>query len=392
MNTSICFLVAAEPAADPRVRRHGDFLHARGWDVSAIGVYGLGIDAGDQADWTIRTTRYTPTRFVTRAWLALVYALAAFLPVLWKRCYWRLPHVRGMWQVARNQSAEIYVANDWLMLPLAHALARRHGGRVVYDSHEDALTENAHSWRAQLLITPMARRAEACFVARCHAVMTVSEAIAATLRKRYRLTEHPTVVRNAPAYRAFQPRPTGERITILYHGVFTRNRGLEEIIDSVVEWPPQYDLVLRGFGGLAKDLETRVTRLRLGTRIRIEDAIPAAELIDAATTADIGLVGMPPTSAHNRGGLPNKFFEYVQARLAIWGVADSPEMSAFLKRHNLGFETRCATPSLLAESLKRLSRADIDRWKRASHVAAEDMSFEQLTAEPLIRVLEGACS
>ena len=57
------------------------------------------------------------------------------------------------------------------------------------------------------------------------------------------------------------------------------------------------------------------------------------ELPRMANDYDVGLYLLPPTNFNQRYALPNKFFEFIQGRLAI-AIGPSPEMAKLVERSN----------------------------------------------------------
>ena len=77
--------------------------------------------------------------------------------------------------------------------------------------------------------------------------------------------------------------------------------------------------------------------------------------------------------------LPNKFFEYVQARLALC-VADLPEMARLVKQHELGVLVPHIGPEAIAEQINSLTRERINAYKQASMKAARVLSWQNEAA------------
>jgi glycosyltransferase involved in cell wall biosynthesis len=73
--------------------------------------------------------------------------------------------------------------------------------------------------------------------------------------------------------------------------------------------------------------------------------------------------------------LPNKFFEYIQARLAI-AIGPSPEMARIVQEFGCGVVAEDFSPASLAHALNQLSSADIDRMKAGSDRAARAYTAE----------------
>jgi hypothetical protein len=101
---------------------------------------------------------------------------------------------------------------------------------------------------------------------------------------------------------------------------------------------------------------------------------------------DIGVFLLPPTNFNYRYALPNKLFEFIQARLAV-AIGPSPEMARLVRQYCCGVIADDFTPEALAASLNRLTGADIDRLKQASHAAAKELCFEK-NAPILLKMVE----
>lgn len=72
--------------------------------------------------------------------------------------------------------------------------------------------------------------------------------------------------------------------------------------------------------------------------------------------------------------LPNKYFDYVQARLGI-AVGPSPEMADLTERHGLGVVAEGFSPETITASLRDVTAEEIRSWKRHADSAAHELSF-----------------
>ena len=78
---------------------------------------------------------------------------------------------------------------------------------------------------------------------------------------------------------------------------------------------------------------------------------------------------------NNRWALPNKFFDYVQARLGVI-IGPSPEMARVLTEHGFGAVAAGFTAADLAAVLDGLVPATVAGWKQASDASARALSGE----------------
>lgn len=407
-------------ADDPRVRRQGDALHAAGWKVTAVGlpggrsappeweiVDGSGAAAGGAgaaADapaapaseglrvrvrrvarehgleaaldlawrgvWGLRRAKRICTDFVT-AHLSRASSSIAL------RRYWSEAHLAALYAAARGAPGRIFVANDWNTLPIAARLAEERGGIFCYDAHEFAVEEYGDRALWRWTQKPWVAAIEGLFVKRAAWVSTVSRGIAVAMQRRYGLGEAPFVVRNAPRFVETAPHATGDEIVVHYHGGLAPLRGLEEIIDSVPLWKPDRRLRIRGMGPAeyVQSLRERIDATGLAGRIELLPPLPMTELIQDAATADVGIHALPNSSRQNDFALPNKFFEYAMAGLALC-VTDLAEMSALLRERDLGVLIADPSPAGIAATVNALDRATVARCRDNARRAARELCWE----------------
>jgi glycogen(starch) synthase len=94
-----------------------------------------------------------------------------------------------------------------------------------------------------------------------------------------------------------------------------------------------------------------------------------------AAEFDVGLFALPGHSLQNFHVLPNKFFEYTMAGLALC-VSDLPEMSRLLHGYELGRLIADVTPQAVAAAINGFDRASIDRFKQNAGKAALELNWE----------------
>lgn len=397
----ICILVLAPIVDDPRVRRQCDAFHRAGWEVVGVGLAG---GRSDPPEWRV-VTPHPPVDAAAAAAASpspgekaagpprrggaarLIGALRRRLRLLavrlWPRLalvvYWDYSsNIRDIYGCARRIKAAVWLANDWSMLPCAARLAQEEGGIYGYDTHEFAVEEYAEKPKWRLVHRPLVAALENAFIRNAAIVSAVSEGIAERLDQRYRLPQRSMTVRNTPAYEAVSFRPTGERIRVLYHGLVAIGRGLEQAIDSVTAWRPEFDLTIRGPGDLAyvDELRQRIERSGIAGRVSLVPPVAMTALVREAAAFDIGFFALPGHSRHNEFALPNKFFEYVMAGLALC-VSELPEMARLVRQYDLGVTIPRVLPGDIAAAINRLDRAFIDRCKRRALVAARELCWER---------------
>lgn len=270
--------------------------------------------------------------------------------------------------------ADVIIANDVDAAGAAVGLRPRQGFHA--DLHEYAPLQNSELLRFRLFVAPFLSWQIRTFVTQAKSTSTVCQSLADKYRTVFGLA--PLVVMNAPPLAAFSPAPVGDIIRLVHAGAALRNRRLEILIDAVLQSDTSATLDFFLSANDSGYLEFLKERAGDSPRIRFNDPVPFAELVATLNGFDVGLHILAPTNFNNAYALPNKFFEYVQARLGLI-IGPSPEMQRILNERKLGAVTADFTAEALADALRGLDRATVERWKRDSDAAAPDLSAETQT-------------
>ena len=99
------------------------------------------------------------------------------------------------------------------------------------------------------------------------------------------------------------------------------------------------------------------------------------EIIPVTNQYDIGLFLAPPTTFNLQYTLPNKLFEFIQARLVV-AIGPSIEMSKGVKKFNCGVVSKDFDPRSMANELNRLTTEKIMEFKQRSHEAASELNAD----------------
>ena len=110
-------------------------------------------------------------------------------------------------------------------------------------------------------------------------------------------------------------------------------------------------------------------------RITFHEPVAPAALPAALNQFDVGVFCMPPINTNARFALPNKFFDFVQARLAV-AVGPAEEMARLVREHGLGVVSDEFSQESFAAALATIDPDALLRYKRASDAAARDLSSE----------------
>jgi hypothetical protein len=358
-------------ASDPRVDRQITALLARHEVIAA----GLAPPAHEGVEFVDITTPHLG--FADGS-----LGVARLLTHRFEAAYWQHPKNREVLRRLREVPTDVVLVNELAALPIASSL----GPPVVLDAHEFAPDELADRIWWHTLIAPYVDWQCRRYLPQVAAMTTVGEAIADAYERSYGV--HAAIVTNAPPYVDLRPGSVVEPIRILHHGIAQRGRGLEEMLRMAEFLDDRFTIDFVLAGGSSRFREELMARARDNPRVSFPPPVPMRQIVQMANTYDIGLFLLPPNNLNRRYALPNKFFEFIQARLAV-AIGPSPEMAGLVRRYGCGVVAADFTPEALAAELNALDASQIAAFKRASDAAAAELSAER-NAEVILSSIEQA--
>lgn len=298
------------------------------------------------------------------------------------------PANRAALALLASRTFDLVVANEARALPLAHAVAQ--GAPIWGDMHEWAPEERTHVLPWRLLVAPFMRHICEAYLPQTTAVTAVNNSIAELYRKQFGCEVE--VVRNAIAWQDLTPGAVlPDRIRLVHSGGAVPGRDLEGLIDATLTLDERFslDLYLVAARDAGKYLEQLRARAAGSSRIIFHAAVSPDALPRTLNAYDVGVFVLPPQTTNHRLMLPNKFFDFVQARLAIV-FSPAVETSSLISQFDLGRITADFSTEALVETLHDLTSADVERFKTNAHMAApllssaEDESVQRGIVERLL--------
>lgn len=281
------------------------------------------------------------------------------------------------WVVEQNihNSWDLVVANDARVLDLAFKLA---GDAPLWaDMHEWAPEERTHilSWR--VLVAPFMVHLCQKYLPHASLITTVSEGIADLYQKNFGVNVQ--MFKNACVYQNLQPSEVDSRnIRCVHSGAAIHGRGLEQMLRVFAELSDRFTLDLylveaSDGGAHLRELKSIASN---DSRVTFRDPVAPGDLPATLSAYDVGVFWIPPTHTNARLTLPNKFFDFVQARLAL-AIGPSEEMVGELSRYGLGVVSESFEDAAIISSMEKLTTEKVVEFKQASHRAANELSFEK---------------
>lgn len=363
----ILVLVLSNLKHDARVRRQILALK----DNYKVTIVCFGADPSSEYELVvIKPTRLT----LFRKALASVFLLLRLHPIAYKI----LHDYHYVISILKHQRFDLIIANDVETLPLAFAFPG--DPRIIFDAHEYAPRhfEDKKMWR--LFFQKFNLWLCEKYIQKVAAMMTVGQGLANEYEKNFHVK--PAVITNANNYYEVEPSLVSEnRIRLVHHGIATPSRRLELMMDVMTHLDQRFtlDMMLLTPGFASKKTRQYLDELRIraesDSRIRIIPPVKSSEVVESIRNCDIGIFLLPPVNFNYQNTLPNKLFDFVQARLGI-AIGPTPEMAEIVKQYNIGIVANDFTAKSLAKNLNQLTKADIENFKRNASSAAKELNAE----------------
>ncbi|MCM0028613.1 MAG: asparagine synthase (glutamine-hydrolyzing) [Polynucleobacter sp.] len=382
---------------EPRVLRQAKALEGAGWKVVVFGFDGLTPPPKEwifvsvqnaSPDWGgikkmifVRILNF----FMFGAIILANYGFISAIKKLGARLahftsysyFWRGQVIRGFADKRSEYRPDIVLAHDYFTSDIAVEMGKKFEVPVVVDCHEYALGQYAHVPHWVKWHQTVVRELQDYLFPKVDGFTVVCDGIADLIARDHVLQRPPRVVRSLPFFSPQPFRPTGDIVTVLYHGEIFPARALHIAVRSMRLWRPEFRFVLRGYSDPAYIEKLRQIALEVGVADRLEIQSPVSfdRIVPTANDADIGYFAHLNISPQRSFALPNKFFEYIMAGLALV-VSDLPEMARLVHKYECGTLIPECSEESIARAINSLDRASIDEMKRRSLAAAKDLNWD----------------
>jgi ribosomal protein L7Ae-like RNA K-turn-binding protein len=357
---SILIIAYSDLKSDPRVKRQIEALK----DTFTIST--LAYSPADDNSVLFEQIYIRPSFSIVRKIKRFVQLLSGMFDLF----YWD-DGKNELSKRLRKKKIEMVIANDIHTLPLALSIAGN-SGKVYFDAHEYHPGEWEDNFKWNLLYKKYTGYLCRKYIPRADAFSTVCESIAEEYRTFTGV--RPFIITNATEYEELAPSLTDDRkIKIIHHGASIPSRKIEGMIDVMNFLDERFTLDMM-LTELDKHYLASLKKLaERNPRINFVPAVKQNEICKRINNYDIGLFLLPPVNLNYLHALPNKIFDFVQARLCI-AVSPSPEMANLVGKYDLGVIANDFSPQAMADAIKSLTREKIMHYKNQCHLNARLLS------------------
>jgi glycosyltransferase involved in cell wall biosynthesis len=272
---------------------------------------------------------------------------------------------------------QIILSNDLDTLPGCFVASKVIKRQLVFDSHElfPEVPELVHRpWVRKIWLY-----LEKLLIGKIHYGLTVCNSIAEYYKNKYDIAF--VIIKNVSRFRfdsefAGIEKNPDERV-VIYQGSLNIGRGLELAIESM-KYLDGIKLWIIGDGDIRAKLVRMVKAMKLSGKVEFIGKVPLDALWQYTAAAHVGISIEEDLGLNYQYALPNKLFDYIQARLPVI-ISNLPEMKAIVNQYNIGKVLEERTPQKLAETIQEIFISMINNRKFSSDIelAARELCWEK---------------
>lgn len=274
------------------------------------------------------------------------------------------------------KKVDILVSNDLDTLLANYMVSVIRGKKIIYDSHE-YFTE-VPELQNRKFVKKIWTIIEKNIVPKLKHTYTVSEPIANIYNKKYGTNFR--VIRNYPNYSEYQAKTNIFNTTskvILYQGALNVERGIDLVIKSM-KFIENAVFVIIGDGDITQSLQILAEAEGVNDKINFLGKIPLESLYKYTAAADIGISLEDDTNLNYHYSLPNKLFDYIQARIPVL-VSNLPEMQKIVQDYNIGQILTSREVENVASVITNMLNAEekLKTWKQNLQKLSLELCWEK---------------
>lgn len=274
--------------------------------------------------------------------------------------------------ILKNKNYQLIICEDLYLVPF-FLKYQSEKTKIVLDAREYYPKEFESDPLFNLYEKPEREYVCRKYLPLCDHVFTVSEGLAREYNREFGVK--PTVFRSVPAYHDIPVRLTSSPLRFVHMGNANPDRKIENMISIFREASTEGTLDFYLVGN--QDYIQHLIDLAEGDpRISFREAVPFNSIIKTLSDYDIGFYFLEPTGFNTTFNLPNKLFEFIQARLAVL-IGPSPCMTEVVRQYQCGFVCDDFSNKSMIELIQSLTLEKVNHAKQNSDLAARELCIEK---------------
>lgn len=361
----------ADASGNPRPRRNAELCRDLGHDVTIAGFAML--ENPDAIDCFVIPS--LSGRMPARIFRSAIRVLSAMVPlaIVRNRADRYIYRLEGFETMLSQSHFDLIICEDLHLLP---SIFRNRGkAEVIFDAREYYPAQNEDRRYFRLVERPTRVRVCAEFMPLCKYVLTVSNGLAQEYGRNFSVD--PIVIRSVPVATLRQGYRTSTfPFRVVHHGAARRNRRIENMIEAVLAMKGGSTLDLYLVPGDSVYISELRRRYEAETRINFCKPMPFSRITEILSGYDIGLFYCEPSTFNLKHCLPNKFFEFIHARLAV-AVGPTPDMADIVDQYGCGVVASEFSVEAMTAALEGISPELLGTYKERSDRACADLCWQE---------------
>jgi len=372
----ILVMCSLDPQSDPRPNRMIHWLKSR-YDLTVIGgahiqLEGVRSFALFQTDKEYGDSSFAKLKMIGEKYFFYLFRYSFFLlfkqyeEILWGK----FNRMRTICEEISKEDFDLIISHEITLMPLAFDIKGNKETKVMLDAKEFYPRNFDDSLRWRLVTKPLNEFLCEKYLHLCDKIITVSDGLAQEYANEYGVQSE--VIMSLPISYALEPvRNDNEPIKIIYHGYANSSRKTELMIELMDFVDERFTLDLMLANSNTDKYWHKINNLaKTRDNVRVIPPVAMHEIVSFTNSYDIGLFLCPPTNFNLKYALPNKLFEFIQARLAV-AIGPSIEMKKIISEYDCGIASEGFEPNSLAKELNLLTLEELAYYKQQAHEAAQ---------------------
>lgn len=367
MRNKVIALVSNNIATDQRLIKVGSTLVNNGFDFHLVGTKHRGAPNLDHIPFkTSRTNIFFQKNFLFYAELQLRLLLALI----------KMP-----------KKESILLANDLDTLIPASIISKLYRVPLVVDFHE--IFSEMPTLKEGSIQKKVWKFIEAKLVPGLKHSYTVSNSYANWFNESYGI--EPEIIKNVPKQQEAPKHPeASNKKVVLYQGAINFSRGIDKMI-LAMKFLDQVQLWIIGDGPLLDEYKSLAKESGVEDKVRFFGKLTPAELKEITPKADLGLSLEEDNGLSYRYALPNKVFDYIQARIPMLGSCDLPEIKELIHQYQIGDVIENHNPEHIASKINSILKIDKQSFLANLDLASKELNWEN-QEQKLVKIFKKAAN
>lgn len=293
------------------------------------------------------------------------------------------------YHLLKQQNYDLVIAHHPNSLELSVRLAKAWGAKLVFNCHEYYPLEFDQNPVWMKYDKPIVERLLNKYKEHIDLWLTVSHHIQSEYQRHY--NANCFLLYNSKPYTEISYHETDpENIRIIHHGGAMPERKLEQMIEVFEKLPSVYSLDMMLVPTNQIYLDTLKEKYHDVKKLTFREPVPTADIVKEISRYDIGLFFLSDEIFNYKYCLPNKLFEYIQARLCTI-ITPNPEMKGVVEKYGIGYVSQSYEQDCCLEVFKALDVQKIKLAKQNCEQAALDYDSVK-NEEALLKMINQLCA